>query len=384
MRLLLLSFLLSLMLSPFALRAKTRLDPCVSYLAIKYHLQNQRNELISQALRKFDVRWLNYDRGFEMKLTDDPGAPTRQLVLQDLIKKKREWRSEIWTYAGQSYLFLDVGFKNLEADREYILQLMLDHIEKHPGMNLRVRYGMLRRRDLAILRAFRWAIHDQVISTYSGVKDYLTPEDLSLLETSNMTSTNSDVFALIPFHGDFRWDSVLNPSTEPEVLMTGQITYSKNQSDFAPSLKDVLYNKMISSTFSRHLLPFEYRIRDDALVGFDKGLFSRFERETSCEILRYAKIFKKLPRPVSDRFSKKIYNRVRRAGAKTVFASTDSLTSKIFSRYGFAPYAKLPTESGVDEFLNYLTVESEEYRKATEWLSESGRAVQVRKAGFDD
>ncbi len=373
-------FWLALSLNLFASQSHVSVQPqtCEQFLELNEWVLNRRK--IINGFDNFQILPEVGARGVRLYRGGKESAwrySWRRIPLRDNFRAKAG--VEVWYANGQSFQFIDVGFKNFEPDWFVQNAIVADHMILNPNENLYIKYGPHRRDAELTFRHYRWAFHGHVVERYANVKKYLTPQDLYMLQFSNIGSTNIDVFGLIAH------DETLPPGTlltkdeiRDRLKVTIQISYYGEFNFFHPTMIGALIAKGIKVRQRVFRLPFEKRLDPDVALAYRRRFYQSFKPETTCEFTRLAKFANDVPRPVFDRFILRAMTTADRRGMKTIVASGDEYTTRLFHRYGFKTYAPLPTNSGVNEYLSYLEIGSPEYWEVYERLLDSALKVIVR------
>ncbi len=318
-------------------------------------------------LHDFRVLPLDDDRGIRIERI----VPSRGGVVEEdlsLNKVDRLIGVEDWEYGGEPFAFMSAGFKNLENHSRQIHRHILERIYEGLDHDLDLLYDPRFRAQMDELKRWRWRLHDAVIGRYRAEKSYLRPSDLMILRWINELSHNSDVFAVL--------------SAEPAALLaTIQVSYQGNHNFLKPTLLGFLQTLDLEKSTELDLLPFEYRLSGPDGVAFRHSFYSYFRRDQVCEFTRYSK-FDRMPVPVQERMLLKALQAARTRGMRTIVAGGDEKTARLFARYGFKVFGRLPTEqTETAEYLSYLRIPSKEYEAVHTRLKISAQLVRARARG---
>jgi hypothetical protein len=312
------------------------------YAGFEYHPKVQGFEMLSKA---------NRSRNRKNRTVDVDAGP-----------ENNRFMAEVWEFKGQQYHYVDVGYPNLQYESNLISEVVADHMIDHPKEDLTVLY----KPNLVMLRSainrFRWALHRAVIASYSDEKEYLTKADLRLLVETNVASQNNDVYGLLNYQRTEDLSSLSQEEIQKRLAATIQITYFGNRHFLKPTLREILRSKdfVTPRLQSDDLLPFEFRVPPAVRPKYRAQLAKDFDVTKMAEITRFAK-FSNMPTEVHFRFLYKVFFSAMRHGVRTIVISTDDKTSRLFKRYGFKLYSRLPTASGAPEYLYYMQLPGRDF-----------------------
>jgi len=305
----------------------------------------------------------------------DPIVPPQIPVLHP-AESKSIWRIDHWKTQEARVNFVDLGFKNLEYDMDEINWVVSNQMENAPRTPFELDISVKRAEERQRLKIMRWRLHDVVLNRYEQMKEYLTEGDMAMLDWANAQSDNSDLFAIV--NGEpLTADQMTLQTLVDKVALTIQIMYFGKKDFERPTLEGALAVNGMRQIKKDDALPFEARIIPIIRENYVKRVYSRFDPATTCEFMRYAKVDKTLPRDIHDRFLLEVLLTAKKRGMKTVLASGDSLTSRLFRRYGFEIFDRLPTKQvGEPEYLSYLDLDSEAFAKVVTDLHKSSKDVE--------
>jgi hypothetical protein len=315
--------------------------------------------------------------GFQLsRRVDQPKARHRRAV----VSGRDDFSfldGERWRLGERRFQFTNVGFKNFEFHARRVNRLVLDHLKKDPEDNLTVYLSPDFQEAARLAEHRRWAIHDAVLDRYYQKKFYLKGEDYVSLVDVNRLSDNSDVLVVTDAGSGVPIGEMSKRQLNDNLLLTIQISYFGDEVFFVPDLRKVALDSGLTMR-SDDRFPFEFRIRKDLQQSFRRQFFEDFDPRTTCEFLRYALLGSDVPRAVHDRMLSEAVALAAKRGMKTIVASADAVTARLFRRYGFKPYKKLPVEqSEVDEYLVFARMDDPEFRAAFRRTEEQGAAVYV-------
>ncbi len=294
-------------------------------------------------------------------------ADRNQVLVQEILPLDRIDRLiglQEWEFERKQFTFMSAGFKNLESHSREVHRYVLNHVLENRDYNLELRYNRDLRDQMADLRRWRWRLHDAVIGRYRSEKGYLDNSDLFMFRWANELSHNSDVFAVL--------------SSEPRLLATIQISYQGDKNFFNPSLDGFLNTLDLEKSRDLDRLPFEYRLNGPEAVTFRHYFYGLFNREKVCEFTRYAK-FAWMPRPVQERMLFEALQAAIKRNMETIVAGGDDKTTRLFARYGFRVFGRMPTrQSQANEYLSYLDLSSKEFKAVYARLEQSARQVEAK------
>ena len=255
-------------------------------------------------------------------------------------------KSAVWTVDNRQYQFFDVGFKAFELDSIAINRIVANHILTFPTYSLRMNFSLglkdLRERIIK----YRWQIHSAVIDRYHQTKPYLKQIDEMLFYLPNQESNNYDVFGVLSDVRDI--NSISSKDIKENLALTLQISYFGARNFLHPELPEVLNSVGLEVGYNRSSLPFEYRLRSKERDAFMREFANFFKPKYVAELTRYAKFDKSLPVPIHHRLLYKAFKTATARGMRTLVASVDGKTERLFRQYGFRVFKQLPTNQRVE------------------------------------
>lgn len=304
------------------------------------------------------------------------------------------WQSESWTANGTGYRFLNVGFPNLEHRTEEINRLIGEFLLSGEKKNLMLAFGPKRAEQELMLSDLRWIFHRKVINTYDEVKDYLTDDDLALLNLYNMVSNNNDVLGLMQGPSiDGPIEDLRPREISRDLKETIQISYFGDRDFINPTNKGVLRAMGYPVSDGNSRLPFAYRLDPEKADKFLVEFYGQYPIYRTCEMNRYVKFDPKLPKDVSDLFNLDAFLTAILRGMHIAIASVDAKTMKRFKiDYGFELYKELPIDPRlqknrknglkVPEYLIVLNMTTPAFRKVLNRLLKSSEKILVKQDRF--
>lgn len=285
---------------------------------------------------------------------------------------------EHWRFGDSTYLFANIGFRNLKKMGEQINQLVLEHLINSPEKMLRVHFSTNNALAKEHLVNLRRAIHAQVLRKYQERKGYLGTNDLRALMSHALFSDNCDVLYLIENpRPPVNQAAYTLRDLGDKAALTMQLSYFGDRNFFRPSVRGLLSAAGFPIHDNSDLYPFEHRLDEDAALKFRAALDARYSSETAGELVRYVK-FAEIARPVHSLVLLRTMQLAQKRGVQNVFAAGDPKTTRLFRLYGFSHYQNLPIESGVTESLTHLEVGSEVFNTVFQKLSADSRNVEIR------
>ena len=371
---------ISLLLATLLAFTNAHAGVCGDFVRPLRQTSAERHALI-ELYNSYSYYSLPFNMGFEVIPNGDDGVRDFRLVL-DLHSVEKS--IEHWTVGDSTYLFANVGFRNLRRLGERMNRVVLSHLTKNPMYRLRVRHSVHDTTDLDHLVRIRWDIHDQVLQKYRETKEYLSDADLKALRAHPLLSDNSDVIYLLknppPPQDPARGYTVRDLTSHP--ALTIQISYYGDRDFLKPTLEGVLEAAGFPTEQDGDKYPFEYRLSADAAEEFRAALDERFQSASTAELVRYVK-FGDVPRNVQELFILRTMQLVQKRKMKTVLAAGDPLTTRLFRGFGFSVFAPLPTDTDVHEWLSFIETESEKFGALHERLSSGTRDIKVEsRDGF--
>lgn len=315
---------------------------------------------LAKSFNNFTLVQLKNRRGV-MLLRHDSQASTELRVMSLRDTFTQGLRVEEWHAYGKVFQFFDVGFKNFERESQYLNSIIADHLLRHSEANLRIEFGPARSETESVLSRYRWTLLEAVFGRYEEVKDYISGTALSILEWQSFNDTNIDVFGLAEYDQRIPRGHLSDQELRERLRMTVQISYYGDRNFLETNLREIQRATGIEVDDNQGRFPFQTRLRAGDAYLFNHGLFTRFKPETTCEFTRLAKFINRLPPPILARFLLEAFQTAERRGMKTILASADSKTKKLFEPYGFRQFTTLPTGTGEEEFLMFLEVDSDLY-----------------------
>jgi hypothetical protein len=339
---------------------------------------SETRQRLEEVLSKYSIHILTDNRGVLLDHIDANYAePNRRIEIATGSAAYDLGHTELWRFKGQLFQFLDIGYKNLEADSNVMLNAILDHSRNYPNQSLLIEFGPDRRKlqnmsDL--LREYRSTTFDAVLELYSKIKTYLNKIDLFFLEVLNQYSNNTDIFVLLSDDPNGNDEDLSNEQLRNRLLMTIQVSYSFVSRDFS-KINPAEILKAAEAKTGEHFtrLPFYMRLISSAnsAEAFYQEFVKDFAPVTSvCELTRWAQFSNQIPDGVKDRFLFEAIKAALKRGIRTLVASGDSKTTRLFRRYGFKIYKQIPVGHEKEkEYLSYLSVGSPEFNDLYERLA---------------
>jgi hypothetical protein len=256
---------------------------------------------------------------------------------------------------GLQYDLHNFGFKRLEQMDLKVKNLLINHmIDPSLKAGLRVNFSPDWGAYQSALASNRWAVHDAVLDKYREVKDYLSDQDFQVLTSVNAQSMNSDVLAITAPNLD-----VLNLTPlelKENLYVTLQISYYGDKKYFHPTLDGVLQAARLGADENQDMLPFEHRLKPSEALAYRKSFYRRFDRKTTCEVVRYA-VIHPVPKAVHAFLLYQALGLLKKREMATAVADVDPLTRRLFRQYGFKDCEPLPViQSDKPEFLCFLSL----------------------------
>ncbi len=343
------------------------------------------SQLMSPMLKAFEA--LDYESqpesGFVLTHPIEAAAETRVLDISSYSPTGRV-KAEIWRFEDHYFRFVDTGFKNLEHESNIVDQAILHHLAMFPKQNLKMIFGRDRMSARTLLYKYRWALHFAVLDVYRTKKKYLSRQDFQNLKAANLFSNNSDVFGLLDAGSSLPGQQDSQLEISQRLLLTLQISYPGERNFFRPTLKGLTATTNVEAVFPDDRLPFEYRLPMEHELAFREKFYQRFAKKSTCELTRYAK-FQNIPQAVHDRFLYEALVTAVKRGMNVLVASGDPFTARLFQRYGFKIFDRLPTAQEKEtEYLTYLEVNSPEFRNLVARLGPSGAATKIIDENYFD
>jgi hypothetical protein len=332
---------------------------------------------ILKSFSSFSIGYLPDEAGFIFS-PQIPDAPVNIPVMRPM-ESKSIWRIDHWKTSQTQVNFLDMGLKNLEPDMDEINRLATIQMANAPHTPFEIDISYKRAKERVLLQIMRWRLHDVVLTKYQEMKKYLTSRDFAMLDWTSGWSDNSDLFAIV--NGDpLTPEKMTLQALEKKIALTIQITYFGRKDFERPTLQGALDANLLRKYSVEDELPFEFRLGPAMRKEFAERVYTRFDRATTCEFMRYAKVDKDLPRDIHDRFLLEALLTAKMRGMKTILASGDSFTSRLFRRYGFEIFDRLPTNQvGEIEYLSYLDTDSPAFAAVIQMLNASSRDVETMR-----
>lgn len=370
------------MLAPVLALAESKEPPdlfgveCDFYLRGGHKRSFEQQQKLIDSFHHFRIgRQANFG-GFYFE-TKQPKKKPRAIEVTLSPLKNPLWKTEKWILPTEEVRFINVGFQNLAENSLVLNRILAAHLSLHPHDSLKVNFDRSRSLYEKALVNLRWHVHDAVLESYVQRKKYLSPNDLHQLTSYNHESGHNDVFALMSTQAK-PMELMTYEELTRELLITIQISYYGTRDFLAPSLKGVLTASGFAADESNDRLPFEYRIPKDQLSLFRQKFYGRFDRFKTCELNRYAK-FGKFEGAIQDYFLLNALVTARNRGMKTIIASVDKYTSRLFRSYGFKLYGPLPTERGdLQEELLYMQIDSVEFNDFFNRLAMGSENVKIQ------
>lgn len=358
--------------------------------------KNSCRTLLSQQVASFDLDLLDLLTRTEIQVKEDgsgflvlprgqklTGITRRKILIPALRYGQRSWRRELWTHENKKYLFINVGYKNLEEDftelHKRILEVLRDQALSRVREVVDVEFGPEVIRDVNLIKSLRWRLHDAVLEEYRDKKGYLTAEDFEILKNASKLSNNSDVFALLEYDPKISsWAQLAESKTS--LLATTQVNYYSKRLTQVPTIRSLLY--MLDAQLFRLdlgvMYPFEYRVKPDHRRQIRATLHSLLDIRTTCEIARRVNFVEGVPRAIMDKFTLSMFDSIIERGVKVTLANLDPFTSRQFRLYyGYQPLFDLPTNSRTKEFLSYLDFSWDRFAEVHARLARGSSGIQV-------
>ncbi len=338
---------------------------------------------VTETIKHLQFRYIDGREGFTLTHpTSDSQNDARPMRTVQVRSMPNDFgtavQKEIWKSHGRRFELLNVGLKNLEPYSIRVNRYVLGHLIAHPDDNLTVLFDSKRMRLADYILSYRWPTHEAVMRSYHEAKPYLNENDFRILKDLNEASTNNDVITLLDHD-----PTTENSSISNRVLLTIQISYFGTRSFFRPSVDDLLKNE-IPNSHENDLLPFEYRIPVELRAKFREAFYSKFPARHTCEMLRYASFDSTLPQDVRDRFLLYAFQKVVDRKVKYIVAGADPATARLYRRYGFQIFSKLPTSQNKEpEYIIYLSVNSPQFLKMMNRLRQNAQHVDATTKGID-
>jgi len=349
---------------------------CLEILKIDSRRPNRTKKAIFDAYRSFSAFRSIDESQIILKPAKDNGG-IRHVYIEDIKNTSAILDKTIWTIDSNKYELIDVGHLQLNKQSQMISRATLEHLLRHPNETLIIHLG----RDTVLatntLKTLRWVVHDSVLAKYKERKPYLSADDFQLLENINRQSGNSEVLGVLNYD-----DSALVDITEDKLvdrlLATIQITYFGDRNYLFPNLRSLYEANGLEVSDEGDKFPFEYRLDEDKIREFRSKFYKRFEAKTTCEFTRYAK-FENLPDQVQSRLLHEALRRAKNRGIKTIVASSDDGTKRLFQRYGFQLYPEeLPIKNSVaNEHLLFLEVDSFQFQEVYNRLEMTSNGLKL-------
>lgn len=345
-------------------------DNCEALLAQVAAPKEGEADQITRAFNQFEKHFAESSTQFLAPRPTSPG------IRIDYELKSPIWQSQRWLHKGEAFQFLNIGFKNLEEDSNAINRMVMYHLQRSPEVDLEIRYSPRRSIDLALLKYYRWLVHEAVLGKYRQVKSYLGLHDLRNLRTSSLISNNSDVFAVFMGFSD---RIVEIPHPDKDLALTLQISYLGDRDFLQPSIKGVLMQAGYPPKEQGNFLPFEYRLPLGFFMDFRHKFKSDFDTQSICEFTRYAK-FMQMPSSIQNRMLLEAFLTVRHRKMNLIVVSADRITERLFRRYGFQRFDRLPSaQNQMEEYLLYMRVDSDAFRQTISSLSKTSSDVTIER-----
>lgn len=337
-----------------------------------------------QDIRNREIKEKEFSNGFTVRRSPRAVRDTDQFMIMSLVHSRSKWNYQIWAYEGKKYLFLDLGFRNLDIDLHTLNSSVIYHVKNHPDRDLDVIFGPDRINDLQALIDMNENVQQAVLKMYQKKKPYLDQTDFHFLRSVNSSFVKNDSFILSPLEESSNPINLKALKTASEnVLATIQAHYAGVGNVKIPTTQTLVnaIHPLIDEAGRGQDFPFQARVRGI----FERDTINRLVRVaidpvSSAEITRYMALKSVVPEPVKNRLILELFDTLIRRGIKTFLANLDEDTYRLFkSRYGFEKLMDLPIHQSKPELVAYLRTDSPQFLKTYKFLAESSSKVGVVK-----